>query len=82
MLFPVQPMNGLESLFRQSDFSLQPQTGRFGQAQLPVIRNDTVDDEWIENVEDLGAEMDKCIEKQRKNAFEIRYQTKESIDPK
>lgn len=44
---------------------------------------DTIDDEWIENVEELGAEMDKYIEKRNaaKNAFEIRYQTKESIDP-
>ena len=44
---------------------------------------DTIDDEWIEQVEELGAELDKYIEKRKaaKNAFEIRYQGKETIDP-
>ena len=44
---------------------------------------DTIDDEWIEDVEQLGEEIDKYIEKQAeaKNVFEIRYQGDDSIDP-
>ncbi|MGS0741917.1 phospholipase D-like domain-containing anti-phage protein [Glaciimonas sp. GG7] len=44
---------------------------------------DTIDDDWIENVEELGAELDKYIEKRKaaKNAFEIRYQGGDTIHP-
>lgn len=44
---------------------------------------DTIDDDWIESVEEFSAELDKYIEKRKsaKNAFEIRYQGKETIDP-
>ncbi len=35
---------------------------------------DTIKDEWIENIEDLGEEMDKYIEAQKKETgFDIRY---------
>lgn len=44
---------------------------------------DTIDDEWIDDVGELGEEIDKYIEKRAaaKNVFEIRYQGDESIDP-
>jgi superfamily II DNA or RNA helicase len=44
---------------------------------------DTIDDEWIDDVEELGGELDKYIEKRAaaKSAFEIRYQSSESISP-
>jgi hypothetical protein len=44
---------------------------------------DTIDDEWIEDIEDLGEEIDKYIEKRAaaKNVFEIRYQGDAAIDP-
>jgi hypothetical protein len=39
-------------------------------------------DEWIEDVEELGEEIDKYIEKRAaaKNVFEIRYQGDDTID--
>jgi superfamily II DNA/RNA helicase len=42
---------------------------------------DTIEDEWIENVEELQGKMDEYIHlrNQARNAFEVRYQ--ESIDP-
>jgi superfamily II DNA or RNA helicase len=42
---------------------------------------DTIEDEWIENVEELEEKMDEYIHlrNQARNAFEVRYQ--ESIDP-
>lgn len=44
---------------------------------------DTLDDEWIEDQERMDEELDKYIERRQaaKNAFEIRYQTRESVDP-
>jgi len=44
---------------------------------------DTIDDEWIDHIEELGEELDKYLEQRNaaKNAFEIRYQSKDSIDP-
>jgi superfamily II DNA or RNA helicase len=44
---------------------------------------DTIDDEWIDHIEELGEELDKYLERRNaaKNAFEIRYQTRDSIDP-
>jgi ERCC4-related helicase len=44
---------------------------------------DTIDDEWIDDVEELGSELDKYIEKRAdaKSAFEIRYQSSETITP-
>lgn len=44
---------------------------------------DTLDDEWIEDQERMDEELDKYIERREsaKNSFEIRYQTRESIDP-
>lgn len=44
---------------------------------------DTLDDEWIEDEERMGQELDRYIERRQaaKNAFEIRYQTRESVDP-
>jgi len=44
---------------------------------------DTIDDEWIDHIEELGEELDKYLERRKaaKNAFEIRYQSKDSIDP-
>lgn len=44
---------------------------------------DTIDDEWIDHIEELGEELDKYLERRNaaKNAFEIRYQSKDSIDP-
>lgn len=44
---------------------------------------DTLDDEWIEGQERMDEELDKYIERHQaaKNAFEIRYQTRESVDP-
>jgi hypothetical protein len=43
----------------------------------------TIDDEWIDDVEELGEEIDKYIEKRAaaKNVFEIRYQGDDTIDP-
>ncbi len=42
---------------------------------------DTIDDEWIENVEELEAKMDQYIHlrQQAKNAFELRYES--SVEP-
>ncbi|NNM63250.1 MAG: DEAD/DEAH box helicase family protein [Burkholderiales bacterium] len=44
---------------------------------------DTLDDEWIDDQERMEVELDKYIERRQaaKNAFEIRYQTRESVDP-
>lgn len=44
---------------------------------------DTIDDEWIENIENLGQELDRYLERRNaaKNAFEIRYQARDTIDP-
>jgi hypothetical protein len=44
---------------------------------------DTIDDEWIDDIEELGEEIDKYIEKRAaaKNVFEIRYQGDDAIDP-
>lgn len=44
---------------------------------------DTLDDEWIEDQEQMDEELDKYIDRRyaAKNAFELRYQTLESIDP-
>lgn len=44
---------------------------------------DTLDDEWIEDCERMEEDLDKYIDRRKaaKNAFEIRYQTKDSIDP-
>ncbi|MFZ7338269.1 helicase-related protein, partial [Comamonas jiangduensis] len=44
---------------------------------------DTLDDEWIEDQERMDEELDKYIERRQaaKNAFEIRYQTRDSVDP-
>lgn len=44
---------------------------------------DTLDDEWIDDQEQMDEELDKYIDRRdaAKNAFEIRYQTTESIDP-
>lgn len=44
---------------------------------------DTLDDEWIDDQERMDEELDKYIERREsaKNSFEIRYQTRESIDP-
>jgi len=44
---------------------------------------DTLDDEWIDDQEQMERDLDKYIERRQaaKNAFEIRYQTRESIDP-
>lgn len=44
---------------------------------------DTIDDAWIDNVEELGGELDKYIEKRdaAKSAFELRYQSRENIRP-
>ena len=44
---------------------------------------DTIDDEWIDDIEELGGELDRYIEKRdtAKSAFEIRYQSSESIIP-
>ena len=44
---------------------------------------DTIDDAWIDDVEELGDEMDKYIEKRAaaKSAFEIRYQSRDSVLP-
>lgn len=43
---------------------------------------DTLDDEWIDDQERMEEELDKYIERRQaaKNAFEIRYLTRESID--
>lgn len=42
---------------------------------------DTIDDEWIENVEELEAKMDQYIHlrQQARNAFELRYES--SVEP-
>lgn len=44
---------------------------------------DTLDDEWIDDQEQMAEELDKYIERRQaaKNAFEIRYQTRENVDP-
>ena len=44
---------------------------------------DTLDDEWIDDQQRMDEELDKYIERRQaaKNAFELRYQTRESIDP-
>ena len=44
---------------------------------------DTLDDEWIEDQERMDEELDRYIERRHaaKNAFEIRYQTGENVDP-
>jgi superfamily II DNA/RNA helicase len=44
---------------------------------------DTLDDEWIDDQQQMDEELDKYIERRQaaKNAFELRYQTRESIDP-
>lgn len=44
---------------------------------------DTLDDEWIDDQGKMTAELDKYIERRQaaKNAFEIRYNTRESVDP-
>lgn len=44
---------------------------------------DTLDDEWIDDCERMAEDLDKYIERRHaaKNAFEIRYQTRDSIDP-
>lgn len=44
---------------------------------------DTLDDDWIDDQERMEDELDKYIERRQaaKNAFEIRYQTHESVDP-
>jgi len=44
---------------------------------------DTLDDEWIEDTVRMNEEIDKYIDRRQaaKNAFEIRYQTREEIDP-
>ena len=44
---------------------------------------DTLDDEWIDDQERMDEDLDKYIERRQaaKNAFEIRYQTRESVDP-
>jgi superfamily II DNA/RNA helicase len=44
---------------------------------------DTLDDEWIDDQERMDEELDRYIERRQaaKNAFEIRYQTRDSIDP-
>jgi superfamily II DNA or RNA helicase len=44
---------------------------------------DTIDDEWIDDVEELGGELDRYMEKRdaAKSAFQIRYQSSESIIP-
>lgn len=44
---------------------------------------DTLDDEWIDDQQQMDNDLDKYIERRAtaKNAFEIRYQTRDSIDP-
>jgi superfamily II DNA or RNA helicase len=44
---------------------------------------DTLDDEWIDDQERMGDELDKYIDRRQaaKNAFEIRYNTRDSVDP-
>lgn len=44
---------------------------------------DTLDDEWIDDQEQMDEELDKYVERRdaARNAFEIRYQTRDSIDP-
>lgn len=44
---------------------------------------DTLDDEWIDDQERMDEELDKYIDRRNaaKNAFELRYQTRENIDP-
>jgi len=44
---------------------------------------DTLDDEWIDDQERMDEELDRYIDRRQaaRNAFEIRYQTKESINP-
>jgi superfamily II DNA/RNA helicase len=44
---------------------------------------DTLDDEWIDDCERMEEDLDKYIDRRKaaKNAFEIRYQTRDSIDP-
>lgn len=44
---------------------------------------DTLDDEWIDDQQQMDEELDKYIERREsaKNSFELRYQTRESIDP-
>lgn len=44
---------------------------------------DTLDDEWIDDQEKMAEEIDKYIERRQatKNAFEIRYQSRDVIDP-
>lgn len=43
---------------------------------------DTLNDEWIDDQERIEEELDKYIDRRQaaKNAFEIRYQTRESLD--
>lgn len=44
---------------------------------------DTIDDDWIDNIETMGEELDKYIEKRdaAKSSFEIRYQSRKEINP-
>ncbi|WP_119157542.1 phospholipase D-like domain-containing anti-phage protein [Caldimonas tepidiphila] len=44
---------------------------------------DTLDDKWIDDQERMSLELDKYIERRQaaKNSFEIRYQTRDSVDP-
>ena len=44
---------------------------------------DTIDDDWIDDIETLGDKVKKYIEKRdaAKNSFEIRYQSRETINP-
>jgi superfamily II DNA or RNA helicase len=44
---------------------------------------DTIDDDWIDDIEAMGDELDKYIEKRNaaKSSFEIRYQSSEAINP-
>lgn len=45
---------------------------------------DTLDDEWIDDQAQMDEALDKYIERRQaaKNAFEIRYQTRESVNPR